>query len=132
MKLTLHSKNRIYQTFSDYEVPREWADVMFNYLVHGLPPGSFFTSLLANDAMATIGHSHPSNTILALKHLVTWIRNNLPYNVAYGSHTSVDKWIEMSSSQRREVLEAWGLIYNEQDEIIKILKEEKTVEPFFF
>lgn len=136
MKLTAYSKNRFYKTFSDYEVPKEWADVMFNYLVHGFPPGSFFTALLANDAMNMLGHSHPSNTIPALKNLAVWIQNYIYYadrnNVAAGSYAIVDDWIKMSTSQRRAFLERRVLVYTEQEEIMMVLKGEKTIEPFFF
>ena len=132
MNLTAHSKNKLYQSFSDYKVPKEFADVMYNYLVHGLPPGSFFTALLANDAMGAIGHSHPSNTIEALKNLVTWIKNNLRHNVGYGSYEIVHEWTRRDIGYRRSVLEASRLVYTEQDEIVMILKGEKTSEPFFW
>ncbi len=132
MNLSAHSKNKLYHSFSAYEIPREWVYVMYNYLVHGLHPGSFFTALLANDAMGAIVHSHPSNTIVVLKSLVSWIKNELPHNVGNGSYEIVHEWTRLSAGQRRSVLEASDLIYSERYEIVLILKDEPTKEPFFW
>jgi hypothetical protein len=49
MNLTAHSRNRILKTFELWRVPKDFADPMYNYLVHGYEPGSFFTAVLAND-----------------------------------------------------------------------------------
>lgn len=132
MQLTKYSKNRLYQSFSEWEVSKEYADPVYNYLVHGLPMGSFFTALFANDAMGAIGKSHPANTISALKNLVSWVKSSLPMDVAYGSYEVVDKWVKMPASERRDTLVKQGLIYSEQAEILLVLKDEPTAEPFLW
>lgn len=131
MKLSENSKNRLYTSFAEYEVDKEWAEIMFNYLVHGFPPGSFFTSLLANDMFSAMAHSHPANTIAALKRLVTWMMSCMPGH-SYGSYDAVTAWLKLTAETRREVLERLRLIYSEQDEVVMILKDEKIPQPFFW
>lgn len=126
MKLSPHSYNRFHRTLQEFDVPKEYADTIFNYLVHGLEPGSFFTALLANDAMAAIMHSHPSNTITALKSLVVWLQNHLHGTTCIGSYEDVYNWCRVPENERREILVDAGLVYSEQEEIVLILKGEHT------
>jgi hypothetical protein len=130
--LTNLSKYKLYNSFKSYNVDKDYADPIYNYLVHGYNPGSFFTSLLANDFMGAVSRSHPGNTIPALKYLVTWIVNELPIGVTHGSYEIVDAWTKLSTEERRVVLEQRRLIYTEKDEVIKILKGVKAVEPVFW
>jgi hypothetical protein len=78
MKLTPFSRNRILKTFQQWDVPKDFADPMFNYLVHGYGPGSCFTAVLANDFLSAVSRSHPSNTIEAFKALAGWICDTVP------------------------------------------------------
>jgi len=132
MNLTNLSKYKMYNNMKTYKVDKEYADPMYNYLVHGFSPGSFFRSVLANQFMDAVARSHPANTIPALKNLVCWIVNELPEGVAYGSYDVVDAWTRMSKEERRDILEQRRLIYTEQDEIVRILKGEEAVEPFLW
>jgi len=132
MKLTKLSKYKLYNSLSSYDVAKDYAEPIYNYLVHGFDPGSFFRSVLANDFMDAISRSHPANTVPALKNVVVWIVNELPEGVAYGSYEVVDKWLAMTKEERRTILEQRRLIYSEQDEIIKVLKGEEAKEPFFW
>ena len=54
MNITVYSRNRLYETFSKWDVPRDFADPMANYLVYGYEPGGCFTSVLANDFFAAM------------------------------------------------------------------------------
>ena len=121
MKLTPYSKNKIRAGAANWSVPLDFYDPMFNYLVYGFAPGSFFTALLANDFMGAIGHSHPNNTMQNLKSLVGWIRESFP-EIAYGDYLRVMSWIDIPSDERRKILEDRGLIYTEADEINMVLK----------
>ena len=132
MKLANLSKYKLYNNMAQYEVAKDYADPIYGYLVHGFEPGSFFTSVLANDFSNAISHSHPSNTIPALKNLVIWMGNELPKGVTHGSYETVAKWLEKSSEERRVVLEQHRLIYTEHDEVIRILKGEVAKEPVFW
>ena len=131
MNITVYSRNRLYETFSKWEVPRDFADPMANYLVYGYSPGSFFTSVLANDFHGAIAHSHPVNTIEALKNLSGWMSDCMPRE-AYGGYDTVSKWRGLQPQARRLILEKNNLIYNEQEEIMLTLRSESTIEPMLY
>jgi len=131
MNLTYHSKNKLMQTFAHWSVPKDFAEPFYNYLVFGYTPGSCFTSVLANDFVGAISRSHPSNTINAFKALVGWMRDTMPEE-AYGSYEKVAKWTELNPDQRRLVLEHTGLVFTSKEEIVKILKDELSVEPHLY
>ena len=129
MKLTDHSKNRLMASLQHWKVPKDFAEPMYNYLVYGFEPGSFFRGWYANDATSII-RSHASNTVEALKALTRWMINCMP-DPAWGSHDKVNHWLKMSASDRRFVLEEYELVYTEQEEIMLVLKSEPTHEPLF-
>lgn len=126
MKLAAHSRSRLFETAARWEVPREYFDPLFNYLVHGLHPGGFWRSALANDFVAAMQHSHPANSIPQLKNTAGWIRDSFPEET-WGSYRTVDRWVDKTSmSQRRSVLESQGLIYTEKEEVELILRGVKV------
>lgn len=131
MKLTDYSRNRILETFSKWSVPRDFADPMYNYLVHGFEPGSCFTAVLANDFAGAIRSSHPANTVEAFKSLAGWIHDCVPIN-ARGSYPAVQHWVSLEDEDRRLILENHQLIYTCKQEVLKILKEEPTHEPMLY
>jgi len=55
--------------------------------------------------------------------------NHLINGTTHGSYEVVDTWLKMSAEERRAILEALGLIYSEQTEIVMILKDVPTHEP---
>jgi len=123
MKLTEYSKGRLRATFSKWEVDKDFADPMYNYLIFGFDPGGFFTAVLANDFAAAVQHSHPSNNISALKRLVGWINDCMPSD-AYGSYTAVTEWYKMDDEDRRYCLERHHLLYTTKEEVWKALNGE--------
>jgi hypothetical protein len=131
MNISFHSKNKLMQTFAHWQVAETYADPMYNYLVHGHSPGSFFESVLANDFASAIARSHPVNTIIALKALVGWIRENVP-SQARDSYEAVSGWSQITPEQRRIILEQYGLIFTVEEEVMKILKDEPSVEPVLY
>lgn len=128
MNLTKFSRDRMLLSASRWTVPRDYFDPLYNYLVHGFEPGSFWTSVLCNDFMRAVQSSHPGNTIEALKHTVGWIRDSFPRE-SYGDYHRVEQWIQLAPGYRRMSLEAAHLIYTEQEEIIKALKGDHSPEP---
>lgn len=128
MKITVYSNNRLLDTARQWAVPRDFAGPMINYLLYGYEPGSCFTAVLANDFHRAIASSHPSNTVEAFKALTGWINECFPLE-SYGSYVDVDRWCEWAPEERRAALEYRGLIYTEQEEIMKTLKGEITYEP---
>ena len=131
MNLTIYSRNRILETFAHWDVLKDFADPMFNYLVYGYQPGSCFTAVLANDFMGAITHSHPSNSVDAFRSLARWMIATLPERT-YGSYAKVDAWSDMTWELRRPVLEKHKLVFTEKEEVLMILKDERTVEPHLY
>ena len=131
MKLTAYSRNRLLQTFQHWNVPKDFADPMYNYLVFGYSPGSCFSAVLANDFARAIASSHPGNTVEAFKALSGWIQDTVPQE-ARGDWGVVLRWTVMSAEERRSILEEHGLVYTEQEEIMMTLQSKHTVEPVLY
>ena len=131
MKLQKYSRNRLMETFAQWHVPKDFADPMYNYLVHGFDPGSFFRSVLANDFVGAIRRSHPSNTLEAKKALAGWIVDTVPFE-ARGDYVKVDNWCKLSEDERRATLEKHNLVFSTEDEAIMILSGTPTTEPFLY
>jgi hypothetical protein len=131
MKLTAYSRNRLLETFRHWNVPKDFADPMYNYLVFGFSPGSCFSAILANDFSRAIASSHPSNTVEALKALNGWIQESVPLD-ARGDWGVILRWTLLSAEERRFILEDHGLIYTEQEEVIMALHGKHTVEPVLY
>ncbi len=124
MKLSKFSHNKLMATFDKWRVDRDFAEPMYNYLVHGFEPGSCFTSVLANDFYRAMNASHPANTVVAFKALVNWIRDYVPYQ-ARGTYKAVNAWCKLTEDERRAVLEEHKLIYTGEEETWKILNDEQ-------
>ena len=131
MKLTNYSCNLLMATFAKWDVPKDFSDSMYNYLVHGFSPGSFFTSVLANDFHSAIARSHPVNTVNSLKSLGGWILDCVPRE-AHGSYDAVSNWCSLEPQARRQILEESGLIYTEAREIWMTLEGRHTQEPVLY
>lgn len=123
MNLSQLSERRLRKTFSVWEVDDEYANPMYNYLVHGFSPGSFFSHVLANDFVSAIQSSHPANTIPALKKLAGWIYNVMPPE-AWGSRSNVLEWLRMDAEARRVILERRGLVFTPKQETWEAIKGE--------
>jgi hypothetical protein len=122
MKLAECSRDKFRATFEHWRVDKDFADPIYNYLVYGWNPGSFFTAVLANDFRRAIQASHPANNVNSLKALVGWIGDHAPHK-SWGSYEDVKAWEAMTDAERRELLEYRNLIYTEKEEMWKILKE---------
>jgi hypothetical protein len=131
MNITPYSRKIILETFRTWHVDKEFADPMYNYLVHGFNPGSCFTAVLANDFLSAVSRSHPANTIEAFKKLAGWIRDTVPAQ-ARGSYEAVDHWTSIGPEFRREVLEGARLVLTEDQEMWATLKNGPAVEPVLY
>jgi hypothetical protein len=129
MKLSDHSRNRLLHSFSLWDMPQEYSQHVYDYLVNGFHPGGFYTAVLANDFMSAVIRSHPGNQIDALKGLAGWIYNTMP-TAAWGSYDRVQTWLNMSPEDRRVVLEQCDLIYDTKTEMWLVLKNEHTTNPY--
>jgi len=115
MNITVFSRDRLYKTFTQWDVPTDFTDPMANYLVYGYEPGSCFTAVLANDFVGAIRSSHPSNTVEAFKALAGWLYSHVPPQ-AYGSYEQVRAWLDLDADERRAILEHNRLIYTAKEE----------------
>jgi hypothetical protein len=122
MELTKFSVKQFYDLAEYWRVDREYSEPMFNYLVHGFSPGSFFTYVLCNDCINAILSSHPANEIQNLKYLMKWMVNCMPRE-AFGDSDRVQKWLAMDSKDRRRILEEKGLILSPKEETWLALNE---------
>ena len=130
MELTKYSRNRLMGSLNHWRVAKDFANPMYNYLVYGFEPGGFFSGWYAND-ITSIVHSHPANTVEALKDLTKWMVNCMPHK-SWGSREKVRAWIKMEEAQRRKILEDSELIYTEEEEIMLTLRNHYTQEPHFW
>jgi hypothetical protein len=126
MIITVYSRERLYATLDKWDVPRDFADPMANYLVYGYEPGSCFTAVLANDFVGAIRSSHPSNTVEAFKALAGWLYSHVPPE-AYGSYERVRAWLDLDADERRDILEHNQLIYTAREETWLALKGEEVM-----
>lgn len=132
MKITQYSRVRIMESADQWQVPQDYFDPLFNYLIHGFEPGSFWSAVLANDFMRAMQSSHPANQIPQLKAAAGWIQGQFPRE-SFGSYDRIAAWIRISESDRRAILAARGLIYTEQQEVEMSLRGIKTTpEPMLF
>lgn len=129
MQLSEHSRNRLLHTFSLWDVEQEYSQPVYDYLVQGWPPGSFYTAVFANDFVSAMVSSHPGNRIDPLKNLAGWMLNHMPVQ-ARGSYDRVRTWLRMSPEDRRVVLEQADLIYDTKTEMWLVLKNEHTTNPY--
>ncbi len=128
MNISAYSRARIMETFAKWEVPQDFADPMYNYMVFGFSPGGCFTAILANDWTRAISSSHPANTVQALKALTNWIIDVLPVD-SYGNYEAVKFWLAMTNSERRDYLERLRLIHTEKEETWLNIKGDPVHEP---
>jgi hypothetical protein len=128
MNISAYSRARIMETFSKWEVPQDFADPMYNYMVFGFSPGGCFTAILANDWTCAISSSHPANTVQALKALTNWILDVLPVE-SYGNYEAVMFWLAITNSERRDYLERLRLIHTEKEETWLNIKGDPVHEP---
>ena len=128
MNISAYSRARIMETFAKWEVPQDYADSMYNYMVFGFSPGGCFTAILANDWTRAISSSHPANTVQALKALTNWILDVLPVE-SYGNYEAVKFWLAITDSERRDYLERQSLIHTEKEETWLNIKGDPVYEP---
>jgi hypothetical protein len=122
MNISRFSKQRLETLFKTEHVSEEYSLPLLNYLIHGLKPGSFWESVLANDFLGAMMSIHPSNQIVHLKYASIWISHRMP-PIAVGSYEKVDNWLKLSEDERRTILEECELIYTSKEDTWLALTE---------
>lgn len=123
MNISPVSQHKLTNLFKYWHVQDEYAAPLYNYLVYGFSPGSFWTSVLANNFVDAMLHSHPNNSVNGLKEASRFIVNKMPVG-CWGSYENVNNWLKLSEGQRRTVLEHCGLIYTPEQETWETIKGE--------
>ncbi len=134
MNITKINRNYVIDGARTWKVDREYFDPIYNYLVLGYDPGSFFTALLANDAMGAIQRSHPGNKIPNLKNLVGWIQDRAPRE-SFGDYKKVYAWTKLPAEDRRKILEDRRFLLDEKTEVMMVLdgrSDKIPEEPFMW
>ncbi len=110
--------NKFGKSFSHFSVSDEKQQVLFDYVVNGMPPGSFFTAVLSNDLFKAAITSHPLNQWGEIIDMCKWIKNMSPYK-CWGSAEKVEEWLALTQDQRITICENCGLVATTWD----LLKE---------
>ena len=95
--------------YSSTSANPEWIDNIFAYVVMGLPPGSFYSAVFANDLIRAAACSHPLNQWTDIQMCCNWLGNYAPKE-CYGSWDNVKKWQGMTPDARTPILEQAGLL----------------------
>lgn len=105
-------------SFEYFDVGNEFMQEMYNYVIKGLPPGSFFTALFANDFVSACKLSHPGNSWDYVQNTGKWLYFEAPAQ-CWGSYEKVEAWLKLDNETRTKICEDKGLIATAWD----ILKE---------
>lgn len=87
---------------------------LYNYLVCGLPAGSFHTAIFAGDLMGAAERTNPLNTWSGITAMCKWIINTAPEQ-SWGSYENVQSWLALSKEERVRILEKKGLLTPEKE-----------------
>jgi hypothetical protein len=74
----------------DSNVPEHTRKALEDYFIHGYQPGSFLTSVLANDLLTASCRADAQNK-QCLGYIAEWIVHNSPVG-SYGSYDAVYSW----------------------------------------
>lgn len=125
MEAIKYSRGKFIGTMYSWDVTSlDYIEPIYNYLVYGFSPGSFFTSMLANDAVGMLVRSHPANSIPELMSLAKWIVDYLTDSPAFGSYEAVAEWQRLDEKTRREFLVSKRLMYTEEDELLMTIRND--------
>jgi len=100
--------NKFFGSFDGFDVADDWQEVAYQYVVRGLPPGSFFEALYCGELFKAVNSSHPNNSWDSISNLCKWIQYVCP-NECKGSYYEVQHWTRISQEQRDAILTECGL-----------------------
>lgn len=103
-----------WKSFESCPVTDEWQGVLYNYIIHGLHPGSFFTAVLSNDLMWAAQSSHIFNDWNSIRALCTWLLHEAPIG-SWGDEDAVIKWIALSEEERLKICVDHNFVLTEEE-----------------
>lgn len=91
--------------YSYYDVPDHTKESLENYFFRGFEPGSFVTSVLANDLMGAVTRCDHINK----NHIVDiskWVMHNAPHG-SWGDMETVINWVQDKDNRRTMYTDAF-------------------------
>lgn len=77
--------------FDEYQIKESLRTGLHNYLIHNLHPGSFLTSIIANDLYGAVHSADPTQTIEIIRAVAALLNNEAPAD-CWGSHEAIARW----------------------------------------
>ena len=103
-----------FNTFDMWPVNDDWMWELYNFIIHGLPPGSFHTSCFSNDLLGAAAHSHVSNQWQDIVAMMKWMNENAP-NGSWGNRENVKNWVRMDKEESKEILIKKGYLLTDKE-----------------
>jgi len=113
-----------WNTFIDFPLNDEWAFELYNYILNGLKPGSFFTSMYANDLHGAVIHSHVMNRWSDIQDLVKWVNEHAPHQ-CWGDYQQVTDWLALTKEERYKICSNNGFILTDEEVTWHILNKKE-------
>jgi hypothetical protein len=95
-------------------MPKTWQQDLSHYLFFGLTPGSFHSSLYANDLFGATSMSHPSNEWEWIQAFMYFLFHHAPIE-SWGSRAKVKAWLKLSEQERFELCHDKGLVMTDEE-----------------
>ncbi len=89
--------------FTGYSVPDHTQVALEMFILHGIPPGSFLTSVLTNDLFGAFSSADYQNRD-RLEDIVKWLQHKAPLE-SYGSRAKIAAWITDADNIRKKYAE---------------------------
>lgn len=89
--------------FSGFDVPDHTKKSFEDYIIHGIPPGSFMYAVLLNDFVFAASRADSINA-KSLPYIARWLIN-VPPRECWGSKESINNWISDKDGIRTQYVE---------------------------
>lgn len=78
--------------FSSYDIPEHTQQEFEDYIVYGLPPGSFMYAVVSNNLLGAVSHADHWNK-QCIVDIVQWLAARAP-SACWGSREKVEIWLK--------------------------------------
>ena len=113
---------KLTKPYHDFKTGNNYLDESLeNYLMHGLEPGGFLTSVLANDLFRAVGRADSWNKD-RLPRIVMEINRCMPWN-SYGNYEYVQDWLADKDGRR-----SYYVKHMEQQRMLDLLAGKVKIE----
>jgi hypothetical protein len=93
------------RTFADYypEVPTDFREALWMYMVYGIEPGSFGMAVLKNNFCDAVCGAHRMLTADTFRDLAGWLVNYAPCQ-SWGDKERIEFWTNLTDVERRDIM----------------------------